>query len=87
MAAAPSFTPEALPAVTVPPVAERRLQLGERLQRRVGAGMLVALDRHRLALPAGTSTGTISLCEEARRHRRRRRAAASAARRRPGRRG
>ena len=60
-AAAPSFTPEALPAVTVPSGAHDRLQLGERSRRRVGARMLVAVDHDRARpCPPGTSTGTIS---------------------------
>ena len=43
--AAPSLTPEALPAVTVPRVAERRPQLRQHLERGVGARMLVRVDR------------------------------------------
>ena len=41
MAAAPSLTPEALPAVIVPGLAHERLELGERLRRGVGPQVLV----------------------------------------------
>ena len=41
MAAAPSFTPEELPAVTVPPATEGRFKLAQLLQRGLRPGMLV----------------------------------------------
>ena len=41
-------------------IANHRLQLGERGQGRIGAGMLVVLDQIGAPLPAGISTGTIS---------------------------
>ena len=59
-AAAPSLTPEALPAVTVPSGRTMRLELGQRLERGVGARMLVRVDPTGLPLPSGTSTGAIS---------------------------
>ena len=46
-AAAPSLIPEELPAVTVPGVAEDRLEPGQALQGGVGPRVLVALDRDR----------------------------------------
>ena len=50
-AAAPSLMPEALPAVTVPSLAEGRAQLGERFDRRIGFQVLVLIDDH-IALAA-----------------------------------
>ena len=84
MAAAPSLTPDALPAVTVPGLRNARAQLRELLERGLGPRMLVVVDDDR-ARP----------CRRAPRRRRSprrsspppwpcRRAAASAARRRPG---
>ena len=46
-AAAPSLTPDALPAVTVPPVAKRRRQPCQRLDRGAGARVLVLADHDR----------------------------------------
>ena len=51
-AAAPSLICEALPAVTVPVGAERRPQLGQPLERRVGRGPSSLLDDV-VALAAG----------------------------------
>ena len=51
-AAAPSLTPEALPAVTVPGSRHERLELGERLQRGVRPQVLVLAHRHRAGLAA-----------------------------------
>ena len=50
IAPAPSFSGDELPAVTVPSFDERRLELGQLLERRVGPHVLVALElgaRHR----------------------------------------
>jgi len=55
-AAAPSLTPDALPAVTVPPLRTRR-QLGQRLERRVGARMFVGGNDDRIALRRGIEMG------------------------------
>ena len=49
-AAAPSFTPEALPAVTVPGLRTTGFSSGERRQGRIAAGMLVFLHQLRCAL-------------------------------------
>ena len=49
IAAAPSLTPEALPAVTVPSGADDRLQLAERFERG-RARVLVLVDDDRVAL-------------------------------------
>ena len=56
-AAAPSLTPEALPAVTVPGLRTMRLELGERLERGVGARMLVLVDASPSPLRPVISTG------------------------------
>ena len=58
-AAAPSLTPEALPAVTVPSGADDRLQLAERFEAG-RARMLVRVDDDRVALALRDSTATIS---------------------------
>ena len=61
IAAAPSLTPDALPAVTVPPSRNGGLQLRQRLGRGVGARMLVALDRQRpCPCVCGSRPATIS---------------------------
>ena len=70
-AAAPSLTPEALPAVTLPPGRTMPPQLGQRLERRVGARMLVLATPVTLPLRSLISTATISSSNVALRLRRR----------------
>ena len=91
-AAAPSDVCDELPAVTVPLRVEGRLQLRQRLERRVGARAFVHLEldlrllRLRLARRAAvnvTGTGTISSLELPGGLRRERLLVAGAARTRP----
>ena len=59
--AAPSLTPEALPAVTLTVPAVDALQLGQHLERGFGARMLVGVEDDRVALLLrGMTTGTSS---------------------------
>ena len=64
-AQAPSLTPEALPAVTVPSCAHDGLELGERLQRGRRADARPWRQTTGSPFFCGIVTGTISLVEEA----------------------
>ena len=87
-AAAPSLMPEALPAVTVPSVANAGLSAGQPLDGRAGPRMLVACRPRRCVFfGPGTVTGTISSRERARLRSRAPHAPGSRRRRRPARRG
>ena len=59
-AAAPSFNPEELPAVTVPFLRKAGCELRQRFQAGITARALVGSHQHRLTFPLGIGTATIS---------------------------